>query len=58
MKKLFAAFLILATVVCAAGCNASVTPERRYVPETVSPYGDTGLYGTEITPRGNVIPQR
>ena len=55
MKKLFAAFLVLATVACAAGCNASVTPERRYAPGTNSPYRDTGLYGTDIVPGNNVI---
>ena len=55
MKKLFAAFLVLATVACAAGCNASVTPERRYAPGTNSPYRDTGLYGTDIVPDNNVI---
>ena len=54
MKKLFAAFLVLATVACAAGCNASVAPDRRTViPETIIPHRDTGVHSTETIPNNN-----
>ena len=63
MKKIIAAFLILATVACAAGCHAPVTPGRRYVPETLYPHSDTeypnrdtDVYDTETVPRGPIIP--